>query len=257
MNLPSVRPAKACGRCVLFWVSLVVLHLFCRADLASDFAAANRLYEEGKFAEAAAAYERLSSSGRTSASIQFNLGNAWLKAQRPGLAVAAYRQARALAPRDGDIRSNLALVRSRLPRPPPAESFTESVFGRLRPVEWLGVAAGGVWVFAGLLTLGLLNPGLRKRLRPFYWPAGATCAAVVIVAATAVALQFHEPDAVVILKDAQVRFGPLEESKEAYVLPEGSEVRVLQSQGAWVLVEATGHARAGWIKLAHVRRIRI
>src|SRR5438094_10424308 len=46
---------------------------------ASAFEAGNKLYYEGKFAEAAAAYEKLALSSQASPALYFNLGNACFK----------------------------------------------------------------------------------------------------------------------------------------------------------------------------------
>ena len=97
------------------WAALVVLlhPAAVRAESGSGgFEAANKLYEEGKFAQAAAAYEQLIQSGRVSAPLYFNLGNAWFKSGQMGRAITAYRRAEQLAPRDPDVRANLQFARN-------------------------------------------------------------------------------------------------------------------------------------------------
>src|SRR5438132_12459707 len=46
----------------------------------AEFEQANKLYEQGKFKEAAAAYQSLIDRGAESPTIYYNLGNAWYKA---------------------------------------------------------------------------------------------------------------------------------------------------------------------------------
>src|SRR5580765_1961801 len=72
-------------------------------NLATAFDQANRLYEQGKYAMAATAYEKLLQSEPASPALYFNLGNAWFKAGQSGRAIAAYRQAEMLAPRDPNL----------------------------------------------------------------------------------------------------------------------------------------------------------
>src|ERR1043166_1191409 len=77
--------------------------LFCAAAFAlgrahaddgqSAFEQANRLYEQARFAEAAAAYEKIIQNGRVSPALYFNLGNALFKSGRIGLAIFNYRLA--------------------------------------------------------------------------------------------------------------------------------------------------------------------
>lgn len=87
------------------------------ADAVSDFSAANQLYGEGKFAEAAQAYGRILQSGVASANLWFDYGNAEFKAGHLGEAIAAFRQAELLAPRDSEIRANLGFARSQVQGP--------------------------------------------------------------------------------------------------------------------------------------------
>src|SRR5215211_5560279 len=82
--------------------------------VSGEFEQANKLYEQGKFREAVAAYQQLIDRGVQSPAIYFNLGNGWYKAGQNGRAVAAYLQAERLAPRDPSIRFNLDFIRRRI-----------------------------------------------------------------------------------------------------------------------------------------------
>src|SRR5438046_9782179 len=77
----------------------------------AEFEQANKLYEQGKFKEAAAAYQSLTDHGVEAPAVYFNLGNAWYKAGQNGLAVAAYLRAERLAPRDPSDRFTFYFVR--------------------------------------------------------------------------------------------------------------------------------------------------
>jgi Flp pilus assembly protein TadD len=67
--------------------------------------------------EAAAAYEQILTNGAVSPALYFNLGNAHFKAGQLGRAIAAYRQAERLTPRDPDVRANLQFARNRVQGP--------------------------------------------------------------------------------------------------------------------------------------------
>src|SRR5882757_4947162 len=64
-------------------ILLFVGNLFA-ADIASDFSAANRFYAQGKFPEAAKAYETILQSGAQSPALLFNYGNAEFKSGHLG-----------------------------------------------------------------------------------------------------------------------------------------------------------------------------
>src|SRR6476659_1044175 len=96
----------------LFWASvffgLLIGSLCLRADeVSTAFDQANKLYEQGKYGEAASGYGKLAQAGQVSSALYFNLGNALLKSGELGRAILNYRLAQRLAPRDPDIRVNL------------------------------------------------------------------------------------------------------------------------------------------------------
>src|SRR4051812_44427531 len=77
----------ALGRPV--WLALVCAFFSLSALAQSPAAAfdnANRLYEQGKFGDAAAAFEKLVQSGHVSEAIYYNWGNALFKAGNLGRA---------------------------------------------------------------------------------------------------------------------------------------------------------------------------
>jgi tetratricopeptide (TPR) repeat protein len=92
-----------------------------------EFENANKLYEHGKFAEAAALYTNLVQSGQVSSALYFNLGNAFFKAGQMGRAIGAYRQAEQMTPRDPDLGANLRFARNQV-KGPPCSPERSSVF---------------------------------------------------------------------------------------------------------------------------------
>lgn len=69
--------------------------------------AANALVANGRAAEAARIYEGLIAAGVNDSAVYYNLGNAYFQQGATPQAIAAYRRAAELAPRDADIRANL------------------------------------------------------------------------------------------------------------------------------------------------------
>src|SRR4029453_4228490 len=84
-------------------LALVVLAVSARAAEETPqalFFRGNALYADGRYADAAAAYEQILAKGVASTSTYFNLGNAYLKENQLGRAVLAYERAARLAPGD-------------------------------------------------------------------------------------------------------------------------------------------------------------
>jgi len=100
---------------------LVCTPFFCHAEsFETAFESANKLYGQGKFAEAASAYEQILKSGRASTAVYFNLGNAFLRPVRSAARFAriARREAWLLAIRTCSPTSSLPGTRCKdLPSP--------------------------------------------------------------------------------------------------------------------------------------------
>src|SRR6266516_3657581 len=73
------RAAVIRGCTVWFCAAALTLAVARAADGMPAFEQANRLYEEEKFTEAAAAYQSMIGNGRVSSALYFNLGNALFK----------------------------------------------------------------------------------------------------------------------------------------------------------------------------------
>ena len=223
------------------------------AELLPAFDQANRLYEQRQFSNAAAGYEQLIRSGHGSATLYFNLGNAWFKAGQKGRALAAYRQAQQLAPRDPSARFNLQFVRKQVTG---SDTISRPLWKRFLSAltlnEWTVLATAGWWLWLGLLALREVRPDLRSALRGYTAAAGLL---MVLLGASLGAAIYQEAEiraAVVVVPSAVVRRGPLEESQVFYQMSDGSEVTVLDEKQvsdteSWLQVRDDSR-RVGWLK---------
>jgi tetratricopeptide (TPR) repeat protein len=223
------------------------------ADPMAVFDQANRLYEQGKFGEAASTYQQLVAAGHVSTTIYYNLGNAWFKAGQPGRAVAAYRRAQELAPRDPNVRFNLNFVRQRVSgnTAPPVESW-QRWLGRLTVNEWTVMATVFFWVWLLVLILREVRPSARAGLRVVAVIAGIAALAFMATAGLTTYLSTTRREGVVIVPQTIVRLGPLEDSREYYQLRDGAEVLVLDEKRlsaneSWLQVRDRSR-RVGWLK---------
>jgi len=217
------------------------------------FEQANKLYEQGKYEEAASAYQILAGTNQISPALQFNLGNAWFKASQIGRAIAAWRFAERAAPRDPDVRFNLSFARKQIsggstPDLPWPKRFLSSV--TLNGWSLAGVAA--FWLFFVLLALREIRPLWRRPLRLPAIFVGLLSLGLAVMALLAYNLT-RIIGATVVVPQAIVRYGPLEESQVHYQLRDGSEVIVLdekpdvRGQPAWIQVQDASR-RLGWVK---------
>jgi tetratricopeptide (TPR) repeat protein len=216
-------------------------------DAARLFDTANKLYEERKFSEAAAAYEKILTSGAASAAVYFNLGNAQFKSGEIGRAIVAYRHATQLTPRDPDIKANLQFARNQVQGPTLRPSRLQRAFGLLSLNEWTGLTAGAVWLTFLLLAAMQLRPALRASLRATTLASGGTALAMGVCLIAAVRLNSTHDLAVVTARDVIIRNGPLDESQTSFTANGGAELRVLDRKNDWLQV-SDDTRRVGWLK---------
>jgi tetratricopeptide (TPR) repeat protein len=225
------------------------------AEISSDFENANRLYEKGDYAAASAAYQKAAEQGRVSAALLFNLGNAAFKNGQPGRAIAAYRKAQALAPRDPDIRANLRFARESVPGNTSRMSVGERLARIFTLREAAVISTALVWVWFGLLATGQMRPQWKNQLR--LWQTAAGVFAVVFAGyywANCFYQLSHASVVVTAAGSSAVRFGPLEESQTSYSVRDGNELRIVGRKDAWVQVsDASG--RVGWIAARDVEPV--
>jgi tetratricopeptide (TPR) repeat protein len=124
---------------------------------AQAVAAANELVNAGHYAEAAQMYEQLLARSPQDAALHYNLGNARFVQGALPAALAAYERAASLAPRDADIRANLALAQQALgiagsPSTGPVASLA-AIAQRWLTLDELALLALGGWFALGLLIL--------------------------------------------------------------------------------------------------------
>jgi len=218
-------------------------------DPTAEFSAANRLYAEGKFGDAAGAYQKILQTGAASPALYFNYANAEFKSGNFGRAIAAYRRATQLAPRDAEVRANLDFARNQVQGPTIRESrWSRSAgwLGTLTLNEWTELAAAAFWLLFALLVAMQIRPALKSTLRPLTL---ATLAATLLSGAGLAidaAIHFSRPAAVVVAPDATARSGPFDEAQNAFTVHDGAELAVLDQRDNWLQV-TDGSGRIGWL----------
>lgn len=222
----------------------------CQAPANGAPADAATLYRAGQFEQAAQAYEQLASSAPDNAYYAYNLGNAYFKLDRLGKAVARYRRAFELQPRDPDIRANLSFAVKKSGDelvPAGMPEVLHSIY-HLLSLKELG---GLFWLFcwAALLPGAVcVWPSRRKS-----WLLAVAIGFSALSAASGAWLLARRATglknpAVVVDTQAELRAGPGENFSTAATIPEGHTVEVLESNQDWRLVGVPSKNIKGWVK---------
>ena len=216
------------------------------AGAADKFSDANQYYAEGKFADAAKGYEAILSSGTVSLNLFFNCGDAEFKSGNLGRAIAAYRQAALLAPRDAEVRANLEFARNQVQGATQHESSWTRWLGALTLNEWTALAAIAFWLTFILFAATQIRPALKGALSGV--ARYAAVAAVLFCACVGMSTAIHSSRqvAVVVMPDAVTRSGPFDDAQNAFAVHDGAELPVLDRHGGWVEVSDSA-GRTGWM----------
>ncbi len=236
---------------VLLFVAVACLGPLGAAD-ADGFARGNALYSDGKFSEAAAAYESEAQRGHFTANAFYNLANAYYRLGDRGRAILNYQRALLLEPTHAEAAANLTFVRGRTPAPtlPGSGGFA----GWLDVDGWTWLAAAGGW----LAVVGWGAAVFRRRSRGLTLAAGISGAAVCAASVWALVLLnggAKNPNrAVVLADDTRALYSPADNSKAVLTLSAGGEVSVLSEQGAWVYVQLADGSR-GWVSADRLEKV--
>ncbi|MSU36300.1 MAG: hypothetical protein EXS36_14630 [Pedosphaera sp.] len=232
-----------------FLLLLAFASVCARADVGAEFAAANQLYEQGRFSEAASAYEKLIERGTDTTGLHYNLANARYKAGQPGAALAHWRLAESANPRQPDLALNLQFARANVPAL--RRSALEPWEGWVRHLtlnEWTALSLISVWLWTAILVVIRLRPVFAAGLRGYTLVAAMVTLLSLLGLGSSAWSRFVRPLAVVISKDAPVRYGPVEESKVTFTSTEGTEARLRESRNGWHRISLPDGRNQGWIR---------
>lgn len=218
------------------------------------------LYEAGDFVSALNAFQAAGHGGIENAALYYNLGNANYRLGSLGRAVANYRRAQMLNPRDEDTRANLEFVRTMVgTRDTLAALGTESPADV--PLKWLSpkevqAVFYAAYYLAALAFLGLLFlRGSTRRVSLYALVAFAVIAVVSLSLSNHAQSRFRDSSgAVVINEEVDLRSGPGNAFERIATLRDGVEVRLKSRSAMWVEVELpTGEV--GWLRDTDIERI--
>lgn len=220
-------------------------------DQKGRFEAGNKAYRAGDFKQAIDVYQELIREKAYSGVLYLNLGNAFYRNQQTGEAILIYERGLKVEPRNEDIRYNLNYVRSRLEYSIKDTrnwyvKALESLMNRFSAHEAILACLFAYfliissWAFVLFFRQGLPWGWIRKFLL------------IQFVLTLAVAgikyVQTHMiRDAIVIAKQAEVRYGPSSTDQVSFRLGQGLKVYVVDHQEDWSRILLT-NGESGWVK---------
>ncbi len=241
---------------------------FCLQSLAPAFArdvtqqladSARLAYEKQQYKSSVVYYEKILASGKNSAALHYNLGNAYFRNNQLGQAIYQYELAKKLDPADEDIKNNLRIAATKtIDKIDVKENyFVNSIRSNMYSFY---TTTGWAWVTIVLTALGMLflllylfsHNTLFKRLG--FWTGSVSLIATVVsfcIGFGALHNKNKKSQAIITAQVVQVLNAPNTSGKSRFSLHEGTKVNVLESTDEWTSIQLD-NGNEGWVKTTEV-----
>ena len=211
-----------------------------------QFALGNEAYAEGKYDEALSFYKGAIRQEGYSASLLYNMANAYYQKKDVGQAILHYERALYLDPGNADIQANLGLARKDFGLIAEPAPDWQRFFHMLNLNWWAILASGAFGAFSLLYLLRGIRPGILKGA-PFK-VLTTVCLLCFMAGGTGVAMQYKNMSRGVVIRDnARLLVSPFDSASSSASIKDGKIVRIAKTYRGYLLVEGV-NGKSGWIK---------
>lgn len=215
---------------------------------------AESAYDQKKYKEAIASYETLISEGYRSYQLYFNLGNAYYRANMLGKAIYNYELARKIAPGDEDVNINLGIAQGKtIDKIDSRENFFISAVKSTLLTSlstsawaWLTIAAIVLCCISFYIFKVSLNPIVRRFGFVLCLLMGIFFLLTYFFGYSALKAKNGNKFAIILASESRILNEPTVNAKFKFSLHEGTKIRVIESNGDWVLIKLD-NGNEGWL----------
>jgi tetratricopeptide (TPR) repeat protein len=226
-----------------------------KSEAKNLMAQGNKYYEDKQYEKAVDAYQEIISARFEGTSLYYNLGDAYYREGKLGLAILYYEKALRLSPGNGDVIHNLKITNARtidkIEALPQFFLFEwwESLLAALSVTGWTFTVY--LFYIIVLLSIGLYFFAKRGGIQRFAVYSGFVSIVLLIVTSSLLAVKLNRDmnvkSAIVIAPTAVVKLSPDQTSNDAFIIHEGLKVRELNGVGNWIDIRLED-GKEGWIQ---------
>ncbi len=223
-------------------------------DPRSIFYKANSLYEQREYEKASEEYAKILAIDAESGPLYFNIGNTFFKMGKIGYAILAYKKAQRLMPGDSDLKSNLAYAES-LTEDSALQALLQNRIAWLFKFPFREYSLNTVSIILMVLYLmliamfltGIINPVFKRRMTILFYPVLIGF----LLTLGAFSIRYYDEEmlnhGVVVAKEAECKYEPIDKSNNYFTLKEGQEILVLNTRNGWSRIRRLD-GKLAWVK---------
>lgn len=245
---------------IFFIVS--TLSLKAQAPVSPLFEEGNTAYNNGDFFKAVTLYEQTLLTGKHSASLYFNLGNAYYRLNKVAESIYNYEKARQLDPENEDFKVNSAFAQNMTIdaiEPLPESQLSQvqnSLYAIASASIWSKIVVLLVWLFAIFFSIYLLNKTIK--LKRLFFVLSLFSLILFLSSFTikffANAEQENKKYAIIFSNEINIWSEPNLRAEIQFTLHEGTKVELLDSLDEWEKIRIANGSE-GWIKNASLKSL--
>ena len=233
-----------------------------QAPVSPLFEEGNTAYNNGDFFKAVTLYEQTLLTGKHSASLYFNLGNAYYRLNKVAESIYNYEKARQLDPENEDFKVNSAFAQNMTIdaiEPLPESQLSQvqnSLYALASASIWSKIVVLLVWLFAIFFSIYLLNKTIK--LKRLFFVLSLFSLILFLSSFTikffANAEQENKKYAIIFSNEINIWSEPNLRAEIQFTLHEGTKVELLDSLDEWEKIRIANGSE-GWIKNASLKSL--
>ncbi|MEP2936402.1 MAG: tetratricopeptide repeat protein [Gilvibacter sp.] len=246
----------------LLFIALLSLPLVGMAQVTDLFNKGKELYKAESYEQAIEAWKTVIDKGQHSASLYYNIGNAYYKLNQVAPSIYYYEKALQLNPDDSEVLNNIAFARNM--RVDIIEPLPKTVFAKWYQkiagiTDYDGWALGSV-IFMILLVVAFTGyyfsgASLKKR---FFFVGGLVMIALMLGSVAMAYSTYNDEQAKrfgIIFEEAiDVKSEPTPSGEFAFELHEGTKVSIVDQDQDWLLIRLID-GKEGWVPSEVLREL--
>ena len=225
-------------------------------------AQAAKEYNSMHYPAAIKLYNNIVDEGYESYALYYNLGNAYFRNNETTLAILYYEKALKLSPNNEDIKHNIEVINNKLTDK--VEKIPDLFYKRwwkhlinIMDIDALA-ALNIIFLTLALLLIAFYIAVPNLIIRKFSFWSGVTLLLFFSIGVIAASQRNHylanNHEAIVFAPTVNIKSSPDENSKDIFVLHEGTKVTLMDVVSDWQEIRIS-NGSVGWIKASDIKKI--